>query len=295
MQGARVVIVDPTTGAPFAGDIIPASRISPTALSLLKYYPLPNLTTSTLNYETTLTGQNNTHNINARVSNIKLDSADRLNFGIGYQGSDTVTPNIFQFVDTGAGRGLNANLGWSHTVNTYLINTAQFNFSRLRQLSTPYFADQQNVAAELGIAGTSQLSTNWGPPNIMLTNFAGLTDGNYSLTRNQTGSVGDSLLWVHGNQTYTFGGDYRRMQFNQDADNNARGTYTFNGAVTGYDLADLLLGLATTSSIRYGNPYEYLPRFRLRLICQRQLARSPQPVHQFRPALRLRHAGLGTL
>jgi hypothetical protein len=258
VQGARVIIYDPTTGAPFAGDVIPASRISSTALGLLKYYPLPNLTTSTLNYETALNGQNNTHNINARLSNIKVDSADRLNFGIGYQGSDTVTPNIFQFVDTGSGRGLNANLGWSHTFTTSLINTAQFSFSRMRQLSSPYFANSQNVAAELGIAGTSQLSTNWGPPNITLTNYAGLTDGNYSLTRNQTGSGGDSLLWIHGSQTYTFGGDYRRMQFNPFADNNGRGTYTFNGSITGYDLADLLLGLATTSSIRYGNPDMYL-------------------------------------
>ena len=45
----------------------------------------------------------------------------------------------------------------------------------------------ENVAAELGIAGTSQNPMNWGPPNLSFTNYAGLSDGNASLNRNQTG------------------------------------------------------------------------------------------------------------
>ena len=113
---------------------------------------------------------------------------------------------------------------------------------------------------------------NWGPPNLSFTNFGGLTDGNYSLNRNQTSAVGDSLLWVRGLHNFTFGGDYRRQQFNQLADTNGRGTYTFNGSATsllvngvaqtgtGYDLADFLLGLPTTSSIRYRQPRQVLSR-----------------------------------
>jgi hypothetical protein len=65
------------------------------------------------------------------------------------------------------------------------------------------------------------------------------------------------------------GGNYRRLQFNQFSDQNGRGAYSFNGfatslrvdgvpqAVTGYDLADFLLGIPATSSIRYGNPDKY--------------------------------------
>ena len=117
--------------------------------------------------------------------------------------------------------------------------------------------------------GTSQNPMNWGPPNLSFTNYAGLTDGNSSLNRNQTSSAGDSLIWVHGLHNFAFGGDYRRQQFNQFADTNGRGTYTFNGSATsyimngvaqsgtGYDLTDFLLGMPTTSSIRYGNPDKY--------------------------------------
>jgi len=41
-NGQLVPIIDPETGAPFPGNIIPQQRFSPQALALLKYYPSPN-------------------------------------------------------------------------------------------------------------------------------------------------------------------------------------------------------------------------------------------------------------
>ena len=43
--GQPIQIVDPATGQPFAGNVIPSARISPQAASLLGYYPLPNVST----------------------------------------------------------------------------------------------------------------------------------------------------------------------------------------------------------------------------------------------------------
>ena len=262
-------IYDPASGAPFPGNKIPASRISATATALLKYFPEPNLPFAARNYQASWSGLNNSHNLNSRVSNIRIGSKDRLNFGLAYQGSNSVSPNLFQFTDTGSGRGINANLGWSRNITARLTNNLQYSFSRMRQVNSPYFANRENVAAELKIAGTSQSPMNWGPPTLGFTNYAGLTDGNASLNRNQTSSAGDNLTWVHGLHNFTFGGDYRRQQFNQFADSNGRGTYTFTGFATslvengvaqsgtGYDLADFLLGMPATSSIRYGNPDQY--------------------------------------
>lgn len=133
----------------------------------------------------------------------------------------------------------------------------------------PYFANVSNVAAQLGILGTSQSSNNWGPPSLSFLNYGGLNDGNFSLMRNQTAAVSESLMYIRNKHNFTFGGDYRRMQFNQLADANGRGSYSFNGSATsllvngvaqngtGYDLADFLLGTPTTSSIRYGNADKY--------------------------------------
>ncbi len=262
-------IYDPATGSPFPGNRIPASQLNATSLALLNYYPLPNLPGLTRNYQTPLTGSNNSHNLNSRVSNIRIGSKDRLNFGLGYQGSNSVTPNLFQFIDTGAGRAINSNLAWAHNFSSTLINNVSYTFSRMRQDLSPYFADRDNVASSLGILGTSQDPMNWGPTSLSFTNYAGLNDGNASLNRNQTSAVGDSVLWVRGQHNLTFGTDCRRQQFNQIADTNGRGAYSFTGSATGlmvdgaaqsgtgYDLADFLLGIPATASIRYGNPDKY--------------------------------------
>lgn len=269
VAGVPVTIYDPSTGLPFPGNRIPASQISSTATSLLSYFPEPNLPFPTRNYQTAWTGAQNAHHVNARISNVQIGTKDRLNFGIGYQGGDNAAPNLFQFVDTGANRGLSANFGWSRNITTQLINNLHFNFSRMRQLTTPFFANTEDVSTNLGILGTSTNPVNWGPPNLSFTNYAGLTDGNYALNRNQTSSVGESLLWIRGQHNLTLGGDYRRQQFNQFTDNNGRGTLTFNGMAsslllngvgqpnTGYDMADFLLGLPSTGSIRFGNPDKY--------------------------------------
>jgi trimeric autotransporter adhesin len=269
LSGAALTIYDPATGAPFPNDRIPANRINSASAALLSYFPLPDLTSAAQNYQTSLIGRSNTQNLNARVSNIRATAKDRLNFGVGYQGSNSVTPNLLQFADSGSGSGINANLAWSHSFSTRLTNNLQYTFSRMRQETDPYFANRSNVAAGLGIEGTSQSPANWGPPNLSFTNYGSLSDANSSLNRNQTSSLADSLVWVHGPHNLTFGGDYRRMQFNQFSDTNGRGSYTFDGSATsllvngvaqsgtGYDLADFLLGLPTTSSIRYGNPDKY--------------------------------------
>src|SRR5206468_12714429 len=43
-NGSLITITDPTTGAPFPGNAVPISRIDPTGLAMLKFFPLPNFT-----------------------------------------------------------------------------------------------------------------------------------------------------------------------------------------------------------------------------------------------------------
>ncbi|HWC99390.1 MAG TPA: carboxypeptidase-like regulatory domain-containing protein, partial [Candidatus Sulfopaludibacter sp.] len=108
LSGVPVVIYDPATGMPFPGNTIPANRISATATSLLKYFPNPDLPFATRNFQTSLNGLTKNQNLNSRVSNIKIGNNDRINGGVGYQQSNGITPNLFSFIDTSAGRGINA-------------------------------------------------------------------------------------------------------------------------------------------------------------------------------------------
>jgi hypothetical protein len=259
-----VTIYDPLTGSPFPGNVIPANRINPASPGLLKFFPSPNGPGYKYNFQTPITTVQNSNNINTRL-NQTLTKKDRINGGLGYQGSNNTTPNIFNFIDTGNGHGWNANIAWSHNFTTRVINNLRYTYSRATALAAPFFANLENVAAELGITGTSQAPLNWGPPSLSFTNYASLTDGNSSLTRNQTSAVGESIIWVHGLHNLTFGGDFSRRQNNRFADPNPRGTFAFTGlttsnivngiaaAGTGFDFADFLLGRQDTSAVRYGN------------------------------------------
>ena len=41
-SGQLNIVKDPTTGAPFPNNIIPANRLDPNGLAMLKFFPLPN-------------------------------------------------------------------------------------------------------------------------------------------------------------------------------------------------------------------------------------------------------------
>src|SRR5436190_298172 len=60
-------IIDPSTGQPFAGNQIPASRIDSAALSLLNLFPLPNQPGTKQNFHYQTTAGVNTDDINVRL------------------------------------------------------------------------------------------------------------------------------------------------------------------------------------------------------------------------------------
>jgi hypothetical protein len=265
-----MTIYDPLSGAPFPNNLIPANRINPAALALANYYPLPNAPGYTRNYSAAIRSLNNSDNINARVMNISVTKKDRLSGGVGYMGGNSTSNNLFGFADTGTTRSVNANASWTHTINTHLISSLRYTFSRSRSLSTPFFSEKTNVEAALGITGASTAPINWGPPNLSFTSgINGLSDGAATLNRNQTSAVGESIIFVRNTHNFTFGGDFRRQQINPLSDANARGAFTFTGqttsqivngvaaAGTGFDFADFLLGRPDTSSLQYGNPDKY--------------------------------------
>ena len=298
-----VTIYDPLSGAPFPSNLIPANRINPAALALVNYYPLPNAPGFTRNYSAPITSLSNSDNINARVMNISVTKKDRLSGGLGYMGSNSTTPNLFGFIDTGTNRSINANTSWTHTLNTHLISSLRYTFSRSRNLSTPFFSDKTNVEGALGITGASTAPMNWGPPNLSFTSgINGLSDGAATLSRNQTSAVGESLIFVHNTHNFTFGGDFRRQQINPLSDANARGAFTFTGqttsqivngvaaAGTGFRFRRLPAGAAGHQLLAVWQPRQVLPHQLVRRLHDRRLAHQHQVESQHGTSLGLHRA-----
>jgi hypothetical protein len=64
------VIVDPSTGQPFAGNRIPTARVDPAAQSLLTYLPLPNIAGDTQNFHYVTANSTQSHDVNLRVTHV---------------------------------------------------------------------------------------------------------------------------------------------------------------------------------------------------------------------------------
>jgi hypothetical protein len=263
-------IYDPLSGSPFPNNVIPTTRFNPASAGLLQYFPNPTYPGIVQNYRFVITDPSNSRNIGVRF-NAPLNNKDRLNFNFQKQNSNSNSHQLFGFLDTGETSGLSFSSGWSHSFKPRLNNSATFSISRSRSQNAPFFAYTQNIAAELGINGTSQDPINYGPPALSFTNFSSLSDSAPSLSRNQTATFSDNFTWVlKRKHNLTFGYTYNRLQQNSENYQNARGSFSFSGLLTsqldaagqpvkgtGYDFADFLLGLPQSSSLRFGSSNNY--------------------------------------
>jgi len=271
-----VSVYDPTAppGGPatrqFPNNVIPSDRIDPIARGLLDFIPLPNLPGNILNYRLI---QNLTSDSDMLITrfNQRLSTKDNLSFSYSLQrrGSETSQP-FPGFLTNQDSRGQNVNLSLTHNFSSRLINNANFRFNRMRTNTLNQFAFTNDVEGALGIGGVSPDPMNYGVPTTRFTNYASLQDTYPFLRRNQTTHFGDSVTYVRGVHTFRTGVEYRRIQLNNRSDPNGRGTFTFSGSATanydssgspvpgsGYDVADFLLGLPQSTSIRYGSNNTY--------------------------------------
>lgn len=269
-SGLGATIYDPLTHQPFPGNVIPSSAIDPIARQLLGYFPLPNQPGTVNNFAFQGSAPQNTNNVGLGVMR-NVTRSDRLAFHFNYQGRNGDAAQPFGFMDATSGTGINTSLAWTRNLSPTLINNASVNFNRNENETVPFFANGLDVAAALGIEGTSSNPINYGPPTLNFTNFGALSDGTPVLTRNQSQGVTDNVTLSRGQHTFTFGGGFSRNDLSTATDPNGRGTFNFTGlatsafgpdgaplAGTGFDFADFLLGLPQSSSIRYGSSSIYL-------------------------------------
>jgi hypothetical protein len=260
-----VILYDPTTRTPYAGNRIPLSQINPVALGLLNFFPAPNQPGLVQNFVFTGSNRADTDALNVRV-NRTLNRKNRLNGTFNTQRRDGTGLQLFGFRDTTSGSGMNTDASWAYTIAPRSIHNLRFSFNRNTNDTLPFFAFGADVAGALGIAGASRDPINYGPPNLTFTNYGALSDANPVNVRNKSYTIGDSMTWSRGNHNASFGFEFRHIHLTTRTDQNARGTFSFSGlatsgfdgsglalANTGYDFADFLLGRPQSSSIRFGD------------------------------------------
>jgi hypothetical protein len=250
-------IKDPLTGTPFAGNIIPSTRLSPIVQKLQQYYPASNLPGLASNYSVPVP---TTIGTDQTVDRIDQNIGDRVRLYVRahYQnenvfGGNQVPANATTIPVTTS----NYTVGYTHTFTPNLVNDFRVGRNRLDTDSLNYFTVNglKSAGSNLGITGfTGDVQyNNPGIPEFNVTGFNGL--GNASSDWYQADStyqLSEQVSWTHGTHNIMAGLEIRRLATARDATNSPRGAFTFNGTLSGYAPADFILG--TPSSFTTPGP-----------------------------------------
>ncbi len=264
------IIYDPQTNQPFQNNMIPVSRLNPTALALLNYIPNPTGVGIKNNYQFVASNPNDNTNVNLQVSE-PLTTKDRINVNLSHQSRNSDQVQAFGFRDPNSGSGGNMSVSYSRTLQPTLVNTLTIGANRNVTNNLSFFSNGTNVAGTLGINGVLATPATYGPPSLSFTNFTRLSDGTPSENHSTTYNLSDSLVKNKGKHTVQFGGQISSRLSNTLTANNARGSFTFSGLATepvvngvasasnivnnqvtafyGYDMADFLLNAPAAASV----------------------------------------------
>lgn len=270
--GPQFQIYDPATGAangtgraPFAGNIIPANRISPQSAALLNYFPLPNSNARGTLYRNNFLASG-TDIIAGNQWNTRWDyygNEKNTYFGrYSYAGFTQDAPPAFgyaaggpsfpAFAFAGHSDALNQSVaaGWTHTHSPTLINEFRFGYMRYHVVVTPGGLGTAPATAA-GIPGLNLDSFyTSGMPSIDIHNPGdsdqggnGRTQLGYALNNNRCNcplteferqfQFVDNVSKIYGNHTFKFGTDVRyALNLRVPSDNHRAGELRFEPEYT---------------------------------------------------------------
>ena len=256
-SSSALLPVDPATGLPFPGGVMPAERISPQAQALLALYPRANIDAGPFNYQVPTAGTSNGDSVRTDLNNFRF-GLDSLTGTFAYQRRQSDNTDMFGFTDSTRSSGINASASWQHRFTPRISSTLRYEFSRSSSETVPFHSTYADVSGEAGIAGNDRDPRNWGPPALAFASgIARLAGGTYANDVNYSNQVSYATKLILGRHVWDAGGDYRAQRFDLFSQRDARGTFTFTGMQTRNDFADFLLGIPSASSIAFGNADKY--------------------------------------
>jgi len=255
-------IMDPLTGAPFAGNVIPASRIDANALLYAKQFPAPNFRDSLGNNWTTVQpGVQNTYQYTARIDhNISAKHRVTARWTANHNDNNYGTSSGFDFLREEDISIVNHEVAdFTSTFKPNLIN--DFNFVRVHNrlenfpsglspssgISIPlYFPvnEQSYPLQNLNLSAIPQRV-----PGVSLVNYASIAPSTPWSNFESIYDWKDNLTWIKGSHTLKTGFDIAYEHKFEPTVTDVWGVFTFDGKQTNDAFADMLLGRAAQFSV----------------------------------------------
>ena len=268
-----VQLVNPLTKQPIAGDIIPAGLISPLGRQIVSFFPAPTFPTlvgsapaSNYNFSET---RRETMNENSLKIDHVLSSKDSFSANYNRFNDPTFEPqNSLCGSSTlplfGCHSTITAQLGAISEAHIFSPAVANEFRSGVNRLVNPR-VQEDNSANFPGLKNVffTPLANNSGLPRTSITGYSTLGGAtNLPSERDDTTyQIIDDVSWTRGKHALKFGTEWRKFLSTNLQTSNGRGVLSFTdtapGPVSGNALADLIMGLPSSTSRNPYSPWFY--------------------------------------
>ncbi|HYM12967.1 MAG TPA: carboxypeptidase-like regulatory domain-containing protein [Bryobacterales bacterium] len=240
-------IVDPTTGQPFPGNMIPSSRFDPLAVKLLPFVPLPNLP----NLLVTQTPNSHIdddqflvridHNLSAQDHFTARHSFDEYDYNRLTSAFSTIYARNFF-------RDQNLVVSDTHTFSPALLFFGSFGYTRVSRTQIP---TEPTTLQDLGQKVPEAIASAHPELRVNVNGYFNLFSGGGLAAQSRIFQYRGRLTWARGRHFVQIGMDIERDLMYSTDTSFASGTDTFNGQRTslasirnsGDAFADFLIGL----------------------------------------------------
>lgn len=244
-QADPTVITDPfANGDPFANNIIPQTRINravPTAVSLTT--PLPNRAGLVQNYLGNRSQANNRDGLHWRYD-YNINEKNTFFFRFSWQNADLFNPDFRpDFIGASEFDVVNYGGSWTHIFNPTTTLEVAFGTN---QPNNPSLQDKGGLtrADFLSQTGLQMYQTEvFGDPlvNISFGDYS-TPGGGGNVTGDNVWQSRSNLNLIKGKHSIKIGGQYHYRNFYTNTSNPMNGNASFDGQLTGFQMADAWLG-----------------------------------------------------
>jgi outer membrane receptor protein involved in Fe transport len=256
--------VDPFTGQPFPGNVIPNNRLDPVGVKLAALYPLPNRPMPGQDFVSSPVERDTEHQFDLRLDHT-LSATDELS--VRYSFGDRTLYEPFStssqvyvpgFGNNAPRRAQNAVANHTHIFTPNLLNEVRLGFNRIAAGVFQQNIDN-NLNQQVGLPTISANPRDIGLSLISVLGYSRLGDESHNPQHSATTVYQflDTVTWARGKHLLRTGIDLRWLQQNAFRDEESRGLITFLGE-TGNALAEMLLGLPSLSGVARLDNQEHL-------------------------------------
>ncbi|MBI4892706.1 MAG: TonB-dependent receptor [Acidobacteria bacterium] len=277
--GASYQVYDPMTATlnsagrvvrtPFAGNIIPANRISPIAQNILSYYPAPNTAgdaTGTNNY---VRAENQIWKYRSFATRVDHNFSDRWRifgrYGLSEFGQSTQTYPSIAFGAYSNPKGDRFGFDSVHTLSPSMILEFRYGYVHMKPYNAPLSRGFDITTLGFPASLVNQIGqqadlAGMAFPAVSIDTFTSMSQGGGSVGSNYSQTFGSTLSRTHGNHSSRIGGEYRLYRDNSFAYGNIAPALSFNSTYTkatdtaaaapiGLGLASLLVGVPSGGQV----------------------------------------------